>query len=112
MLENLQATVNLTDNRGDLGANVSGLVDSEGTFNFATNLNWIKLAQAIETLRPMQEKDGSIDASKNDLQIAKTQVDLVLSAIAELAPMFAHQAQYLNQVQTDIKAWADSGFQV
>jgi len=74
--------------------------------------SWSKLVSAIETLRPMQEKDGSIDAAKNDVHVAAVVVAQVLEAIVELAPKFEHQAKYLDQVQADIRSWRDSGFQV
>jgi len=77
-----------------------------------TDASWFKLVAAIETLRPMQGKDGSIDGSQYDLSAAANQVALVLEAIAELAPKFAHQEQYLAQVQLDIKSWAHGGFDV
>jgi len=74
--------------------------------------SWFKLVEAIETLRPMQEKDGSIDGNKNDLAGAAKEVQLVIEAIAELAPKFAHQEQYLTQVQLDIRNWLAGGFNV
>ena len=74
--------------------------------------SWLTLVSAIETLRPMQEKDGSIDAEKHDLDVAVKQVDLLLGAIAELALKFEHQERYLTQVRHDIQAWVDGGFQV
>lgn len=77
-----------------------------------TDPSWKKLASAIETLRPMQEKDGSIDLSKNDVAEATRQVGFVLEAIGELAPKFSHQVEYLAQVQKDIQAWVDGGFKV
>jgi len=82
---------------------------SGGNFQDAS---WLKLVSAIETLRPMQDKDGSIDLSSNDVHVAATAVDRVLEAIVELTPKFDHQAKYLEQVQVDIKSWADSGFHV
>jgi hypothetical protein len=80
--------------------------------SYSTDSSWLKLVEAIETLRPMQEKDGCIDGSQHDLTDATNQVALVLEAITELAPKFAHQKQYLAQVQLDIKSWANGGFNV
>ncbi len=79
---------------------------------FNTNPDWVRLAQAIETLRPMQEKDGSIDATKHSHQEAAEQVEIVLSAIAELAPLFAHQERYFKQLRQDLENWVSGGFQV
>lgn len=74
--------------------------------------SWIKLAGAVESIKPMQEKDGSIDSAKYDLKLARAQVELVLEAISELAPKFSHQSEYLTKVQIDIRKWADGGFAV
>jgi hypothetical protein len=93
----------------DLDSSTQVTPRDAGSFDDAS---WLKLVSAIETLRPMQGKDGSIDASQNDLQVAARAVDEALEAIVELSPKFAHQAKYLEQVQADIKAWTDSGFQV
>ncbi len=93
-------------------SDISPVTLDQGEAQTFTDASWFKLVDAIETLRPMQEKDGSIDGSKNDLSVAASEVQLVIEAITELAPKFAQQEQYLNQVQLDIKAWADSEFQV
>ncbi|NBU31648.1 MAG: hypothetical protein EBS36_00535 [Actinobacteria bacterium] len=76
------------------------------------NQSWLKLASAIEALRPMQDKDGSINTDKHEVRAVTKQVELVLEGIAELAPNFPHQEQYLKQVNLDIQTWAESGFQV
>ena len=60
----------------------------------------------------MQVKDGSIDSTVHDLAEAKKQIALVLEAITELTPRFAHQIDYLTQVKKDIQAWADGGFSI
>ena len=79
---------------------------------FNTNPDWVRLAQAIETLRPMQEKDGSIDATKHSLQNATAEVEAVLSSITNLAPLFAHQERYFKQLRKDLENWVSGGFQV
>jgi hypothetical protein len=48
----------------------------------------------------------------HDISLASKQVDLVLESIAELSARFLHQADYLSQVQKDIRAWVSSGFGV
>ncbi|MBU6347568.1 MAG: hypothetical protein KGQ38_03030 [Actinomycetales bacterium] len=74
--------------------------------------SWLKLSAAIEDLRPMQEKDGSIDLTKHNQDQAKGFTQSVLEAIDELLPAFAHQEPYLTQVKRDIANWIDDGFQV
>lgn len=73
---------------------------------------WLKLADAIETLRPMQSKDGSIDASEFSHDEASKLVDQVLSAIDDLAPRFEHQKEYFVAVKKDIENWRQGGFAV
>jgi hypothetical protein len=72
--------------------------------------SWLKLASAVESIKPMQEKDGSIDSSKHSLSDASKQLALVLGAIKELAPRFAHQADYFAALEKDLLAWEKSGF--
>lgn len=73
---------------------------------------WLKLADAIEALRPMQSKDGSIDASEFSHDEASKLVDQVLSAIDDLAPRFEHQKEYFVAVKKDIENWRQGGFAV
>ena len=95
------------------GGKAAALAESKKEPSWAqSDPSWLKLASAIETLRPMQEKDGSIDSSKQDLKIAEAEVAKVLEAISELAPKFPHQQQYLTQVRKDIEAWVKGGFKV
>lgn len=77
-----------------------------------TDSNWLTLADRIETLRPMQEKDGSIDATKHDHSLATGLVNDIVAAITALAPKFAHQAEYLAAAEKDLKKWAVAGFTV
>jgi hypothetical protein len=82
------------------------------TGSFSNHPSWVKLVGAIEALRPMQEKDGSIDLAKHEIAQLKTLTDTIRIAITELAPLFAHQEQYLLQVQEDLKKWEQNGFQI
>ena len=85
------------------GGKAAALAENKKTPSWAhSDPSWLKLAAAIEQIKPLQEKDGSIDSVSNDLAIAKVQIDLVLEAIVELAPRFSHQADYLAAVQKDI----------
>lgn len=49
---------------------------------------WIKLSNAVEALRPMQAKDGSIDAAEYAHSDASKHLDAVLESIDEFAPRF------------------------
>lgn len=77
-----------------------------------SDAGWLKLSDAIEALRPMQSKDGSIDSNAFSHIEASVLVDQLLAAISDLAPHFEHQADYFAAVTKDIKDWRDGGFQV
>ena len=74
--------------------------------------NWLTLAERIETLRPMQEKDGSIDATKHDHALATQLVGDIVGAIAALTPRFPHQTEYLAAAEQDLQKWVAGGFAV
>lgn len=93
------------------GGKAAAMADAKKEPSWAmTDQSWLKLASAVEALRPMQEKDGSIDSAKHDLTLAQQHVQSVLEAISELAPKFSHQQQYLTQLRKDIEAWVATGF--
>ena len=78
----------------------------------AADENWKRLASAIEALRPLQQKDGSIGGAEHSHEDATKLVSEVVSAVAGLAPKFPHQANYLEAAVKDIEAWRDGGFGV
>ncbi|MFE7843817.1 DUF6421 family protein [Microbacterium sp. NPDC057407] len=72
---------------------------------------WLRLKAAASALQPLQVKDGSIpDASAH--AVAGDHVDTLVAAIAELAPRFPHDADYLEASMRDFRRWADEGFGV
>ncbi|WP_354639089.1 DUF6421 family protein [Kitasatospora camelliae] len=71
---------------------------------------WQRLKDAVEALRPLQSKDGSIDLVAVQRETVDPLVDTVRTAIAELAPLFPHDAAYLAAVQADLGKWADTGY--
>ncbi|MBK9739588.1 MAG: hypothetical protein IPO93_08735 [Actinobacteria bacterium] len=73
---------------------------------------WASLVGAIEALRPMQAKDGSIDLAEHSADTARGYVDTMVSAIAALAPRFSHQADHLAATIVDLQSWAAGGFAV
>jgi hypothetical protein len=89
-------------------AEVSVIVDRVAPV--ADTAAWASLVEAIEQLRPLQAKDGSIDPLTQDLATAQTAVDAVVDAVTELAPAFPHDAGYLAALIADLRKWADSGF--
>jgi hypothetical protein len=111
-LDHLQLWVNiLTWAAGGRAASQAENVDPTATWA-QTDAAWLTLASAIESIRVMQSKDGSIDLAEHDAEDARTQVALLVSAIAELATRFSHQADHLAATIVDLQSWADGGFGV
>jgi hypothetical protein len=73
---------------------------------------WPRLVAAVEELRPLQSKDGSIDAAAHDLAAARATVGALLEALEAMAPLFPHDAAYHEAVRADLRRWAESGFGV
>ncbi|MBO9704936.1 MAG: hypothetical protein J7474_05400, partial [Arthrobacter sp.] len=70
---------------------------------------WQRLKAAVSSVQPFQSKNGAIEDAENHAAAA-TAVDTVVEAVAELAPHFPHDAEYLTLLQKDLKAWAAAGF--
>ena len=92
-----------------LGAKQGGRDVTEARQQLLANPAWQKLQASIESMRPFQNKDGAIEDAANHTQ-ASGLLDQVISSINELAPNFAHQADYLTQVVKDLEAWRAAGF--
>ncbi|MFJ6215989.1 DUF6421 family protein [Streptomyces sp. NPDC092296] len=80
---------------------------------------WRQLKDAVESLRPFQAKDGSIDLTGADPErpavdraTVDALLDRVLGALGDLAPRFPHDAQYLEAVGKDLRRWSDGGYGV
>lgn len=76
---------------------------------------WAVLKQAVEAIRPWQNKDGSIDftaegaPSRDD---AERTLGRVAGAVEDLAPLLPHDADYHQALVKDLRKWADGGFGV
>ncbi|GAU67288.1 hypothetical protein SSP35_04_03740 [Streptomyces sp. NBRC 110611] len=76
---------------------------------------WPALKDAVETLRPWQSKDGSIDLEADGAPAAeavRAQVERMARAVEELAPLLPHNAAYHQALVADLRRWADDGFGV
>ncbi|HEX2246878.1 MAG TPA: DUF6421 family protein, partial [Arthrobacter sp.] len=72
---------------------------------------WLRLKTAASGLRPLQVHDGSIpDSAHHAAAAGHTQT--IVSAIAELAPMFDYDGEYLRLLQQDFRRWSATGFGV
>ncbi|WP_328546262.1 DUF6421 family protein [Streptomyces platensis] len=76
---------------------------------------WSVLKDAVETIRPWQSEDGSIDLAAEGApsgDAVRAEVDRVIAAIGELAPLVPHDAAYHQALAADLRRWVDSGFEV
>ncbi|HWC22181.1 MAG TPA: DUF6421 family protein [Flexivirga sp.] len=70
---------------------------------------WLELKAAVEELRLMQAKDGSIADAGRHARAAEL-VETMKAQIAALAPRFPHDADYLAELPNDLTKWVDGGF--
>ncbi|WP_302893371.1 DUF6421 family protein [Actinomadura luzonensis] len=68
------------------------------------------LKAAVEELRPLQVKDGSVPEEGKERAAAL--VERISARVGELAPHFPHDAAYLEAVRRDLAAWAAGGLGV
>ena len=73
---------------------------------------WASLVNAVEKLRPMQAKDGSIDTTVHEAAEAVELVARILDAVHELNPRFAHQHAYFVQLEIDLQRWVSADFDI
>ena len=71
---------------------------------------WLRLKAAVEELRLMQSKDGSVDAAEQDHARAGELVDTMITEIDSLAPRFPHDEAYLAALVTDLRTWVDTAY--
>ena len=78
----------------------------------ADDAAWTDLVDAVESLRPLQAKDGSVDLTATDAAAVTALVDRMCADVEALAPRFPHQSDHLAATVADLRAWADAGFGV
>jgi hypothetical protein len=72
---------------------------------------WLRLKRAATAVQAVQAQDGSVPEADAHAQ-ARQAVAEITTAIAELAPHFAHDAAYLDALVTDFDRWVAGGFGV
>jgi hypothetical protein len=72
---------------------------------------WLDLKAAAVALRAMQVHDGSIPDAAHHAAAAE-QCARIRASIAELSPLFPHDADYLNTARADFERWEADGFGV
>ena len=50
-----------------------------------------------------------MDPARHDAAEVRGRVEAMSAAVAELAPLFPHEREYLEQVRADLGAWLDGG---
>ncbi len=70
---------------------------------------WADLVEAVETLRPLQEADGSVSG---DAAVARACIERIVADLEHLAPLVPHQADYLAACAADFRTWLDGGLGV
>ncbi len=71
---------------------------------------WLRLVDAIEIVRPLQAKDGSVPDEHRDA--ARAAVTSISEAISDLAASFPHQSDHLAATRADLASWVDGNFGV
>jgi hypothetical protein len=74
--------------------------------------HWQALKREVDDLRLCQRTDGSVDLETHDATALTAQVERIATAVRGLAPLFAHQAAYLDAVVDDLRRWVAGGFGV
>ncbi|MGM0930998.1 MAG: DUF6421 family protein [Actinomycetota bacterium] len=72
---------------------------------------WLRLKDAATELRRLQVRDGSVPDDGNKAAAAR-HTDTIVDAIEQLAPLFEHDADYLDKLAADFRTWRDGGFGV
>ncbi|MGW6499748.1 DUF6421 family protein [Nonomuraea angiospora] len=75
-----------------------------GSRDEAKAAGFARLKAAVEELRPLQVKDGSVPEEK---ERAKALVAEIGTRLGEISPYFPHDAAYLQAVRDDLAKWAD-----
>ncbi|MCX6372628.1 MAG: DUF6421 family protein [Actinobacteria bacterium] len=70
---------------------------------------WLRLRDATNALRLLQEPTGEVDLRSHDLAAVRARVAAIIEGLDALAPRFPHQKEYLEQVPVDLGAWVDGG---
>jgi hypothetical protein len=76
-----------------------------------TSQAWLDLKAAVVALRQLQVHDGSIPEAAHHAEAAE-HCARIRTDITELAPLFPHDADYLNTARSDFENWEAGGFGV
>jgi len=71
---------------------------------------WAELKDAVEQLRPLQAKDGSVPEAERERAVKL--LDRIIACVEDLAPLFPHDADYLAAAAADLRRWSAEGLGV
>jgi hypothetical protein len=70
---------------------------------------WLRLKEATNALRLLQGEKGAVDLERHDAGEVRARIVAMAEAIADLAPRFPHEEEYLAQVVVDLQTWVEEG---
>jgi hypothetical protein len=70
---------------------------------------WSLAKKAVESLRPLQDPDGSI-SDQTRHEEAASHLRVLIEQVTTLAPLLPHESGYLTALTRDLESWATSGF--
>ena len=76
-----------------------------------TSEAWQQLKAAATAIQALQVKDGSIPDPADHAR-GRELVEMIVASIAALAPLFPHDAAYLEALPVDFDRWVEGGFGV
>ncbi len=70
---------------------------------------WSLAKKAVESLRPLQDSDGSISDQSQHGEAA-SHLRVLIEQVTALAPLLPHESGYLAALARDLESWVTSGF--
>jgi hypothetical protein len=70
---------------------------------------WTGLKSAVQTIRPWQCKDGSVEGAPSREDAVRA-LGRVVEAVEALTPLLPHDADYHRALIADLRRWAEDGF--
>ena len=71
---------------------------------------WLDLADACERVQAHQSRPGSVNLAEHRAHDVHLAVLDLIDAVHALAPRFADDAEYLDTLEADLRAWIEHGF--
>ncbi|MCK6091534.1 DUF6421 family protein [Micrococcus endophyticus] len=106
-----QAVIGEPEVLEDVRADVAETPGLAAAADVVSHPAWLRLKAAATALQGLQAKDGSVP-DPADHPAAGGHVETITAAVAELAPLFPHDAAYLAALPRDFARWRDGGFGV